>query len=101
MVADSSMYTVGKTLKEEDISKTTKLKQQLGVQAGSTIKGILMHSPSYKIDQEVMDKITSISRELDVLELGLLNGQQQNDGRSGSSFNRSIAVGVRDKKVTK
>ena len=60
-----------------------------------------MHSPSYKIDQEVMDKITSISRELDVLELGLLNGQQQNDGRSGSSFNRSIAVGVRDKKVTK
>ncbi len=71
-------YTAGKTLKEEDISKTTlTLKQQLGVQAGSTIKGILMHSPNYKIDQEVMDKITSINRELDVLELEL-HGQQRN-----------------------
>eukprot|EP01083_Nonionella_stella_P252646 870208_1 len=80
----------GKTLKE-DISKTTfTLKQQLGIQAGSTIKGILMHSPNYKIDQEVMDKITSINRELDVLELGLLNGQQQNDD-SGST-RRSIAT---------
>lgn len=103
------MYHVGKTLKQEDTSATAlTLQQQLGIQAGSTIKGILMHSPSYKIDQEIMDKITSINHELDLLELGLSghgheHEQRQNDnsGIGSGSANAVAALLVGDKKLTK
>jgi len=55
--------TPGKTL-QDDLTL-----QQLGMKPGSTFKGILMHSPKYKVDKERLEKINGINQELDRLEL--------------------------------
>lgn len=48
--------------------------RQLGLQPSSTIKGILMHSPIHELDKKILDQITSLNNELDVLDLRRKNG---------------------------
>ena len=62
----------GKTLKD-DLSL-----QQIGIQAGSSVKAILMHSSGYKMDQGAMDTITKLNQELDLLEL-TMKGEAKGD----------------------
>eukprot|EP00979_Chaetoceros_neogracilis_P003356 scaffold586_cov209-Chaetoceros_neogracile.AAC.2 len=39
-----------------------------GIKEGSTSKGILMHSKSYKLDQNIVENITKLNHELDSIE---------------------------------
>jgi len=66
----------GKTLTyPSDTADTKSLDVQLplnqiipGIKEGSTSKGILMHSKSYKLDQKTVEHITKLNHDLDSIE---------------------------------
>lgn len=48
--------------------------RQIGLQPSSSIKAILMHSPIHETDKKILDQITSLNNELDILDLQRKNG---------------------------